>query len=51
MKKIFLFCAAVVAAMTMNAEAITCAQAVEAAMQLQAGTTGTEEVNQNCPDW
>ena len=44
MKKIFLFCAAVVAAMTMNAEAITCAQAVEAAMQLPAGTTGTEEV-------
>ena len=46
MRKIILFCAAVVAAMNMSAAItyMTCAEAKEAAMKLQAGGTGTDSV-------
>lgn len=44
MKKIFLFCAALVAAMSINADVLTCAEAVEEAMKLNPGATGTEDV-------
>lgn len=44
MKKIFLFCAAIVAAMSVNADVLTCAEAYEEAMKLDAGATGTETV-------
>lgn len=46
MKKIFTFAALLCAAVTMNAEitAMTCAEAKEAALQLNSGATGTDSV-------